>query len=348
LFPARQTTEEDAVTVSDTVQPTGDPPPPGEPDNLSAFVARVLNQLSLSAWLPGAFLIASLSALAWFRLRGEVTLAGAGSFVQHNWVPFVILAVPALVIATLITQAFSFEAIRALEGYWRGLGPSAWVRTLRINRQLHRKKALNRRYLAAYAAAFQRARPKLLTRNFDGVVILAWEADATHGQRPGGLSPEQRAQADEHTFEEFWDPSDDARLDRLELEMAEFPEDSRILPTKLGNILRATEDRLENSGDLEGFVMRNRQGVPSRILQHHDQFRTRLDMYCLLVFVSAIAAVASVPTLWGLPLWAQLLVPAALLITSWASYGAALTSARGYGTVLRQVDVLVSKAERSP
>lgn len=42
----------------------------GTPDGLSAFVARILDQLSLSAWLPAAFLSASLALLLQFPHNG--------------------------------------------------------------------------------------------------------------------------------------------------------------------------------------------------------------------------------------------------------------------------------------
>ena len=41
--------------------------PTGSVNGLSAFVARILDQLSLSAWLPAAFLAASLALLLQFR-----------------------------------------------------------------------------------------------------------------------------------------------------------------------------------------------------------------------------------------------------------------------------------------
>ena len=118
------------------------------------------------------------------------------------------------------------------------------------------------------------------------------------------------------------------------------------MPTKLGNVLRSAEDGIEDGGDLGGFVMRNRHFVPTRVLLHHDQFRTRLDMYCILVFVSAMAAIVSIPVLTDLPALGRISVVLALLVMSWASYGAALASARGYGTSLRQIDSAVKEARQ--
>ncbi|MDQ0095011.1 hypothetical protein [Paeniglutamicibacter psychrophenolicus] len=317
----------------------GEPPASVEPDNFSAFGARVLNQLSVSAWLPGAFLIVCAALLAWFRAKKVITLSGIDTYVEDNWVPLLVLALPALVMTTLITQAFAFESIRSLEGYWRRRGPASWWRSFCIWRKLRKKKALTSRFHAAQARAFHGARPTLLKRRISAAVLLAVEANVANVEPPPGISEEQLSQANDLEWWKSCKPWDSAKLLRLDQDLNEFPEDNRIMPTTLGNILRAAEDQLRNTnGDIEGFVMRHRHLVPSRVLAHHDQFRTRLDMYCTLVFVAATVAMASVPALWDLPAVDRMVVPLVLLVTSCVSYGAALSSARGYRTALRQID----------
>jgi hypothetical protein len=323
----------------------GDPPAAAAPVNLSAFVARVLDQLSLSAWLPGAFLIFSAASVIWFRANGAVSFGGIGPFVKQNWVPVLVLALPALIITTLLTQAFSFDVIRSLEGYWRRRGPVSWLRTVCIKHQLHRKRSLQKRRTSALKAAFSEARPLLSADGIDWLVLLAIEMDLANAEQPAGMSPEQEKEAENLDWVSYCEPWVTARLVRLRQDLREFPKDSRIMPTLLGNILRVAEDDLRNkNGDVEGFVMRNREIVPSRVLEHHDQFRTRLDMYCTLVFVAIAVAVASVPALWQTALLGRVAVPLALFLIALASYGAALSSARGYATVLRQIDLLVPSA----
>lgn len=344
LLHARRMVWEEAMCVANSEQARGDSQAAAEPENFSAFAARVLNQLSLSAWLPGAFFILSAALLLWFRLRGSVNVLALGPFVQENWGAVLILAVPSLVVTTLLTQAFSFDAIRLLEGYWSRRGPSSWLMRFLIMRKRRRRKSLQVREKAAWERAFSRARPRLITEVSHGLVLLAVEADVTHADRPEGLSEEQHEEADDLPWTDFCEPWDAARLSQLRREVGEFSEDSRVMPTKLGNILRSAEDQLENTGgDLEGFVMRHREFVPSRVLLHHDQFRTRLDMYCTLVFVATSLGIASIPILWELPDLNRVLVPLAFIVTARASYGAALSSARGYGTALRQIDTSVSE-----
>ncbi|MHA7154218.1 hypothetical protein [Arthrobacter sp. TMN-50] len=323
----------------------GEPPASVEPESFSAFGARVLNQLSLSAWLPGAFFIVSGALLAWFSAKKAITLSGIDSYVEDNWVPILVLAVPALVITTLITQAFSFEAIRSLEGYWRRRGPASWWRSFCIWCKLRHKESLTKRFQVAQVRALHGARPTLLKLRVNAFVLLAVEANVANVDPPPGISSNQLAEADNLEWWKYCRPWDSARLLRLDRDLDEFPEDFRIMPTKLGNILRAAEDQLRNAGgDIEGFVMRHRHLVPPRVLAHHDQFRTRLDMYCTLVFVAATVALTSVPTLWDLPALGRIVVPLVLLVISCASYGAALSSARGYTTALRQIDKSVGDA----
>jgi VIT1/CCC1 family predicted Fe2+/Mn2+ transporter len=118
-----------------------------------------------------------------------------------------------------------------------------------------------------------------------------------------------------------------AVVDALEREYP--PREARILPTRLGNVLRGAEDRLRNSnGDLAGFVLRNRGRVSARIQQQHDQFRARLDMYCTLVLVCSLIAVAYPVTLLvfapvGQP-WAVVAVAVACALMAVVSYRAAV------------------------
>jgi hypothetical protein len=90
---------------------------PPAPDGISALVAKVLDQLSLSAWLPAGLLAASLSLLLQFRSQGTANVETALRAIADSWRVVLLLAVPVLVLGTLATQAFSFGAIRALEGY---------------------------------------------------------------------------------------------------------------------------------------------------------------------------------------------------------------------------------------
>ncbi len=99
---------------------------------LSQFVARVLDQLSLSAWLPSAALVLLLDFT--FHLGAVldsgsqphnpaditgVAVAGMGRI----GVSGAVLLVIAVAVLTMLTQAFAFEAIRVLRGLLGYLPP---------------------------------------------------------------------------------------------------------------------------------------------------------------------------------------------------------------------------------
>jgi hypothetical protein len=113
----------------------------GTADGISAFVARVLDQLSVSAWLPAGFLVASFALLLQFRADKSADPLTAVRELTADPVRVLVLIVPALVLATVVTQAFSFEAIRTLEGYWHRRGPASLARKLMIKRQVRRASA---------------------------------------------------------------------------------------------------------------------------------------------------------------------------------------------------------------
>src|SRR5437763_1360450 len=128
---------------------------------LSAFAARILNQLSLSAWLPSAFLTVAGSFLLQFRAQRSLNLADAANAITKHPATVLILALPVLISTTLVTQAFSFEAIRALEGYWRRPGIAS-LRNPMIRWHVWRRGRLRSRRRKASAKAFAHARPLLL------------------------------------------------------------------------------------------------------------------------------------------------------------------------------------------
>jgi DNA-directed RNA polymerase specialized sigma24 family protein len=307
-----------------------------EPQGISAFVARVLNQLALAAWLPGALLATGVLLVSQFRAQDSLSLSTAvDAYAEKGW-EVVILALPILVLATLLTQAFSFEAIRTLEGYWHRRGPASWLRSILTRRHVRRKRSLEDRRTAAAKRAFEKAKPRLAGEKWN--VVYALEVDAT-GDDAVELSAEDQARVDQLGWRSRCDAWDLARVDRLNSALGDYPVTSRILPTMLGNVLRATEDRLTTTGgDLEGFALRRRLRSPPRVVQLHDQFRTRLDMYCMLVFVSGFLAVLSLLVLRPLAIPSQLAVAAGFGLLGWSSYGAAIASARGYCSALRLMD----------
>ncbi len=323
----------------------------GVDSGLSQLAARILGQLSLSAWLPGALLAFLGTLIVTFAHQGRVDLPGALSLLlQDKWAA-ILMILPTLVLATLTTQAFSFEAIRALEGYWHRRGPVRWVQRLMITRKLERKRRVRQQRLSLSHQAFIASRPIWLKENFSPAIVDALELASL--EEDNSEVKKRMTSDDTRIFEHLnWrtrcSPVDMARIYYLARAEEDFPADHRMLPTRLGNVMRATEDRLSaGADDIESYALRRRQHATPRVQLQHDQFRTRLDMYCTLVFVAALLSVFTVAVLGvsfvrrdNVPsteiAWSACIV-LALAMLAWTSYQAAIASARGYLAALTQM-----------
>jgi hypothetical protein len=114
------------------------------------------------------------------------------------------------------------------------------------------------------------------------------------------------------------------------------PKPERILPTKLGNALRAAEDR---AGDRYGFSTVTIMPyiypyLSDRLLEAFNDIRNQLDTAARLCVVLLVAAFIYMGLLVPLGFTAWFALPLILLILSWISYRAAIRAALSYGRVL--------------
>lgn len=311
------------------------------PEGVSAFVARVLDQLTLSAWLPAAVLAASVAILLQFRSAKSANVLHAVGALTANPVRLLVIMIPLLVIATIITQAFSFEAIRTLEGYWRRRGLPSKARTLRIRRHFHKKTAINNRLHAAYEEALDAGREQMRKRGISDVLFNALKESLLEVENQSA-STEIKQELIGIEWRDSCNAWHTAKIDQLLRDLECYPkDDSRILPTKLGNLIRATEDELRDAeDDVEGFVLRCYSRAPHIVQMQHDQFRNRLEMYCTLVFVSASLVLLALAILLGSGITAIAIAVASGSFAALcaASYLAAVASAGGYCAALREMD----------
>lgn len=335
----RQPRQGEITTLPDSPQPRRSVGPGSaspSPDGVSAFFARILNQLTLSTWLPAAFFTVSVAALVQFRNTGSVSAQA----LTVDPMRMLLVIIPLLVMTTVAMQAFSFEAIRILEGYWRRRGIASLARTLMIRRHLHRKLAIANRRHKASETAFYAARHRMLKNGIPFQIVNAVEAQILRIEPPS-LTGEESAKLARINWRSSCDAWHLARIDHLLNEEKAYPATSRILPTKLGNLIRATEDRLKTTDDdLEGFALQRYAMVPSPVQRQHDRFRSRLGMYCHLVFASAALLILTPVILLGSHIddVAVATISCTFAVISWASYLAALSSASGYCLTLNQMD----------
>ena len=320
-------------------------------NGLSQFLGKVLEQLSLTSWMPagmlvgvGALLVALHVQVTSDKANGDFDLSSAVAMLTDNILGTTIFLLVAVILTATITQAFSFGAIRLLEGYW-DTGPlSGWFMRWRARRWSARRDKLRDRLEHQRKAAFRTAVDAIRERdhNVSNAVLAALEDifNNTLAKKDSPYAASVVEAAKQIRWENFASPGRLHECDRTRQRLKDFPARHRILPTKLGNVLRAREDSLKTGGiELEGLVMRRYAGLPSRLLDQHDQFRDRLDMYCTFVPIFVILALLSA-VLLGTPMknWIVAgITSAGFLLLACLSYRAAIASARGYGVALSAI-----------
>lgn len=300
---------------------------------LSEFAGKLLDQLSVSAWLPAAMLAGNLVVLIKVRTQQNPNLTDAIGELTDDALATLVGAVFAVILTTIVTQAFSFESIRILEGYWGmrlAKGPTKW----RVARHTTRCKKLREKHDQLEKEAFDKARRAMLKKNYSREEIDLAE-NWVYGRKEG-LSRDERLKASQVRWKWHAEPHLVRRLEELSERTAAFPPPHRILPTRLGNLLRATEDRLSQGrySHVENFVHENYDKVSFKLRIQHDQFRGRLDMYCTLVFVFVALAIAGPLIVSNTLPWIRVVLAAVYAALAAVSYEAAITSARGYCSIL--------------
>ena len=313
-------------------------------ESLSELIARILDQLSVTAWLPSATLVAATALIVTTAQDDANVAIGLGSVADIGFAQLSLL-VGAVVIATVITQAFEFGAVQLLEGYW-GVG------------------TIRRRIARAGMKHFERKRRSLdgrLRRAREGLVgqirarldpesgVTSAELDYIEAEileRPIATLPE----VEESARDVDWRGAVDPDLLNLWLDLQEarrhFPDEShRILPTRLGNTLRSYEERISGTGrlGLRGYVHRVFHRLPTDMRYDHDLHRQRLDLYATLVFVFFTVSILGFAALVGADDRMGLVLPAACVALAALSYRAAIAAAHGYGNMLETIDDWVNR-----
>lgn len=326
-------------------------------ETLSQFFARVLDQLSLSAWLPSAALVLGLDFV--LQLGAVLDLAdddaskpdsplgvvgAAISAMASTGLGGALLLVAAVIVLTMVTQAFSFEAIRVLEGYWGTNRAIEWLahrrcdhfRALRVRLEARDRELKKSAWSAARATLEEMQRDRVrgggeptLTPN----MIEALGAGVLHETPLVKLTETERAVVRRVKWEQHA-PADTVRR-RLNLDnrLRDFPAPERMLPTRLGNVLRRHEDYTGHE-PIETFIQEVYDLLPAELQEEHDEQRTRLDLYCSMVFVVVAISLAAVVQFGVQDGWYAVVAVVVGLAGMGLMYRAAISSARAYGSLL--------------
>jgi hypothetical protein len=216
----------------------------------------------------------------------------------------------AIVVVGMVMHPFQFAATQYLEGYW---GPSTVARVAMFSRaRIHADR--RRRYLSGLARAD----------------LDAEAADATAQQAEDTSDVNAIWSAEGRLLR--------ASLDYTALEAAanRYPEAAeRIMPTRLGNILRRHEDLAGREHGLEalGAVPRLMAIAPPEQVAYVNDARSDLDLAVRFVVSWVLVAVVTFLLLWPHGPW--LLVPLAAYALAWLSYGGSVQAANEYGFALQ-------------
>lgn len=334
----------------------GGPGPTKATETLSQFLARVLDQLSMSSWLPSAALVACLGlALAIRRtldagdaLDGPANvLARAFGRIADIGLGGAVVAIGAVVVLTIVTQAFVFESIRVLEGYW---GTSKFMERIaraRCRRHAARAASLRAARKAALKSAWKSAKRAIKKeerrrrrKNLDvymttEMIEVLRAAIFKQRARVSGVSPELKKIALAYPWRNAAKPDRVRRIESLDKALRDYPRAGRENPTTLGNVLRAHEEATKVRRP-ESFVQRVFDHLPFTMQVDHDDARNRLDLYSALVFVlplTGLLAFGLLTPAWG---YAGTFL-GVCVVGSLVSYLAAIASAQAYGLILRNV-----------
>lgn len=316
---------------------------------ISQFLGRVLEQLSLSSWMPAAMLVCNAAVLIQMHSADNgFDIAGAFADLTESPLGVLVVFLLALVLATVLIQAFEFESIRLIEGYLsHSRGPCAALARRRIRRHSGKRSDLHDAYNTLERAQFARARAAMLQlpTPIDQAVLDALERDVHGLKQPDDLDPQWLEDALALNWTAYLAADDAYQLDAIDSRLARYPAPHRVLPTRLGNAMRAAEDTLTLADDenLEGYVLRHHEDLPGLLKNEHHDYRTRLEMYAGLMFVFVVLAAVAIAALAVVADWWQVLTAVlGYLGLAWVSYEACIASALGYGDVLQEINRFVT------
>lgn len=342
--------------------PEKDPPAvangDASPQTLSQLAARVLNQLALSAWLPSAALVLALdfvfhlgSALDEPGLVGN-PLGVAAAKLGDTSIGGAILLIAAIIVLTVVTQAFSFEIIQLVEGYWGTSRPIEWLACRRRKRFVTKKERLDASYAFLTERAWNVARTNLEERQRKacasgfppGSPEAPWTPNVLEiiAARLKVEEPSIKPSDDERALSRRidWRAYSDGELLRrrtnIDRKLKDYPVPIRMLPTRVGNILRAHEDATRDP-EVQSLVQRVFDQLPRSLQVEHDEQRTKLDLYCSMVFVVLCSTGVAAVRLYGFGAWWVGGPIAVGVVAAWMMYRGAVATARAYGGLLALV-----------
>lgn len=314
---------------------------------LSQVLGKILQQLSISAWVPAAMLVGNGAVLLQLHADANYNIAGAVKELAGKPLGTIIVLAFALILATVVTQAFEFEVIRFLEGYFDSAnGLIQAVMAWRIRCHAGKRDKLEHMLEAANTNARKQAVERMKKYRYDPEVLAYLAESPSRDSKDFNAALARKAEA--INWKLHAPPATRYRIDSTNARLASYPAKNRILPTRLGNVLRATEDtiELEEDENLEGYVVRHFDQLPAALQSQHKDYRTRLDMYCCMTLAFSILSAISIAALNNImPLWGMAIAVVVYVLMACLSYQAAIASARSYSLILREIPQYLARQQ---
>jgi hypothetical protein len=217
-----------------------------------------------------------------------------------------------VLVVAVILQPFQIAVVQLLEGYWVGNPLTRSERTTFAQR--------------AFDVGFELQRRRWRFLRMVAETVDQDEEDGLDQPDPRSAALVARLQG--------------RRAVWADQELRGYPEvEARLLPTRLGNVLRAAEDRAGGRYGLLTNVVYPRLHalLPDRSAAELANATDQLDMaahLCITLSVATLAAAGLLlPNGWRSNAW-WLLIPGAMAMLAWLSYRAAVRAARGQGQLL--------------
>jgi hypothetical protein len=292
---------------------------PSLPDTTLGVAGKIGRNFSVVTVVPSLYLTLWVYALyasdAWPHEPSLGTLRDAFA----NWS---LAGAGWLVLATVLVGMFihplQFATVQLLEGYW---GISRLARGAMKMRAAH------------YRAKAQ----KIKTRLDEHKDYLDNKLLDHLGEGGNKLSDDEW---EHETAKYLEDEADDVALshafavDTFDKAKGRYPERARMMPTRLGNALRAAEDRAGTQYGLDAITVAPHLALiaPESHVAYLQDSREQLDLAVRLCSVSLLATVITVPAVFSDGLWLLLaLVPYAL---AYIAYRAAVSAADEFMTAV--------------
>ncbi|MBV8539343.1 MAG: hypothetical protein JO364_08685 [Pseudonocardiales bacterium] len=298
---------------------------------------RIGRYFSIVSMLPALFLAlwtyALLASGAWSNAPDLKSLTARTNHLSPAGVAWLMVAT---LLVALFLHPFSFAMTQLLEGYWGSSSVAIGAMKPRIIHHRKRQRQLQERSDQHYDALRQRSNQlsekKLMEDKQEGAARDGDDPDEWNGEESerkliGILDSKLGDQLMVHVV------SHEAARRRLK----RYPEENRVMPTRLGNALRRFEDAAGSQYGLNAILTAPHFSLiaPDRHTQYLRDSRQQMDTTISLCTVSFLATIIAVVFLLTDGLWLLVaLVPYAL---AYVAYRGAVAAADEYATAVTTV-----------